>query len=337
MKTVNIMFDSFGKWKNKWDSDVRSKSAAEIAEIIYHLPLTRLVAKIIEHNVNGVKFIRFVENNSQFIKQETGWKLENIYQLNVTLYRHKTFEEKEFVDNMTKMLNPLPDSVKNKIKNTILSFDVETLHFQIKHGMEIHDFSDSVINMIDKLIESNEEYKTTNIDNAYVGDDFVKRVYEVIAGCFIVDDNKSNRDKAWTCQNCHNFNFIKLIGSKRRTNLSTCSLCGINQRDAIILKLKNCDTFVNVNNIMEYDTETEEKRPDIENLIKNAAKHKSFDLKCPHRNDNQPCPSLLRLAKYLIVYKRWLHTVYEKTKGYDDINKTIQIDVEKFIGNEEYQ
>eukprot|EP01084_Bolivina_argentea_P218183 370297_1 len=57
------------------------------------------------------------------------------------------------------------------------------------------------------------------------------------------------------------------------------------------------------------------------------------NLSCPNRNDKQMCPSLKRLAKQLIIHKRWVYTVYTKTKGEDSIDRTIEIDVDKFIDN----
>eukprot|EP01084_Bolivina_argentea_P012588 23558_1 len=38
-----------------------------------------------------------------------------------------------------------------------------------------------------------------------------------------------------------------------------------------------------------------------------------------------------------IVYKRWLYTVYKKTNGNDNIEKTIQVDIEKYVDNDTFK
>lgn len=76
---------------------------------------------------------------------------------------------------------------------------------------------------------------------------------------------------------------------------------------------------------------------EIDELIKKATDKQSFDLRCPSRNDDKPCPHILNLSRQLIKYKRWLHTIYKKSKGNDGIKKTIKIDIARYVQDEIYK
>ena len=64
----------------------------------------------------------------------------------------------------------------------------------------------------------------------------------------------------------------------------------------------------------------------IDSLMKSVLTAKSFDLSCPNRNDSKNCPSIWRLARSLIHYKRWLQAI-DDIKVYEDIQNTIQVNI----------
>eukprot|EP01084_Bolivina_argentea_P309521 535397_1 len=90
-----------------------------------------------------------------------------------------------------------------------------------------------------------------------------------------------------------------------------------------------------VNHIV--DCKQDEKDDDIDELMKQTLKSQSFALFCLNRNDKEICPSIWKLAKHLIKYKRWLFTIYKNNDGDNNIEKTIQADVDKFIDNNTFQ
>ena len=96
----------------------------------------------------------------------------------------------------------IPDVIKEKIKFKILESNVESLAFKIKNGKEIDEFSESMINLVDELIEQNEEYKTNHDEKAYLNDDFVPKLYSIIGNIFIYknlnEDRLSCEQKQWT-------------------------------------------------------------------------------------------------------------------------------------------
>eukprot|EP01083_Nonionella_stella_P174023 602122_1 len=359
--TLDIVFACFDRWM-KDNPEIESLSAEEIGSIFYDFPLNQLLDTIRDKGIDGAAWAEMYAKQEleAFIKERTGWNEEEIYQINAVLFMHKTWTKHEFMDNMTRITNDetlgLASAFKEVIKQTILEFNVEKLHFKIKHGMEINAFSDTAINLVDYVQDMNDEYVKNGHADAYKEDDLVRRVYECIADCFILkyDDTAAEQDEdhdvdefsirldkqtPWICGNCSNFNFHKCIGGTIQSDVSICSLCGIHQRDAIILKLKNYDTYIMVSarKQQQYEEDDEETYGAIDSLIKTASDHPSYSLQCPNRNDDTPCPSMITLARNLIIYKRWIDTVYKKTNGKDGIDKTIHIDIAKYINDKQYQ
>eukprot|EP01084_Bolivina_argentea_P071286 129629_1 len=423
-ETFQIIMEDFKTWRMQSMDDIKDKSAAEVAYQIYNFPLNNLINRINTDNIDGYQFIQYYTQDNRFIKEETGWNETEIYQIESILFDHYTYTEQHFKQNMSNVLsnnysNILSKTVINAIQNLFLQTNVEQLHFQIKHGRNIEGFSEKVTNMIYDLVQNNDE-------NANVP---VKKIYEAIAKCFILthDVQKTKNTmlisqptrKDWLCSNCSNYNFHNYIGGEINTDLSLCLLCGVQQIDCIIMKLKDADTFVMTNEVdfndetstvayalhfntndkvkvkmkdlklvgtirwigksdqwakgiwygIELDSESllyghngyyngarffgcpdkygiyvqqhqiiqKIEKDDIDLMIEDAMKSDSFVLSCPNRTDNVCCPCMIRLVKYLIIYKRWLHTVYKKTKGNDGIEKTIQIDISKNVNNEIYK
>eukprot|EP01084_Bolivina_argentea_P050092 92104_1 len=345
-ETMDIMVAGFNIWKaNNSKKDVEKKSAAENGCMFYVYPLQKLLKTIIRNNIDGKKFIQKCKNSKKWIHIQTGWKDTETYQIKAMLFRYSTFTNARF-----RHKKYLSDFFNTKIEQIIDRFinekqcDDEDLWFKIKHAMDIQAFSDEIVNMVDELVEINEEYKRKHMDEAYYKDDFVNQIYHLVAECFILsNDNELDKDKLylndqnqWTCQNCRNFNFFRYIGKKMNYDLFTCSLCGIRQKDAIILKLKNYDTFAMVNNIENECKSNKAACNDIDNLIREVIQKKSFDLRCPNRNDAEECPSFIQLSKHLILYKKWIKIVSKNDKN-NGIQKTIEIDVIKYIDNVTYK
>eukprot|EP01083_Nonionella_stella_P300037 1022240_1 len=363
--TLDIVFACFDRWM-KDNPEIESLSAEEIGSIFYDFPLNQLLDTIRDKGIDGAAWAEMYAKQEleAFIKERTGWNEEEIYQINAVLFMHKTWTKEEFMDNMTRIMNDetfgFADSFKEVIKQTVLEFNVEKLHFKIKHGMEIQAFSDTAVNLVDYVQDMNDEYVQNRHADAYPDDDLVRRVYECVADCFILkytapktneeDEDESDDDMdefsipldkqtPWICANCSNFNFHKTIGGVIQSDLTVCSLCGIHQRDAIILKLRNYDTYIMVSTrTQKKDEQEDESAYDaIDSLINTASDHPSYNLHCPNRNDNRPCPAMLTLARNLIIYKRWIQTVFKKTNGKDDIDKTIRIDIPTYIDDKQYK
>eukprot|EP01084_Bolivina_argentea_P051345 94452_1 len=159
VETMKIMFTYFEKWKNDEPTEVESKSTEEIAHILFHHPLNNLLTDIMKKNIDGKHFINNIKQSS-IIEAATGWDKDDIYQIQSVLLKHHTLSRSQFIQNMNNILTQkynksLTSDVINRITDFILQFDVETIHFKIKNGKNIDEFSDKIINFVDELIENN--------------------------------------------------------------------------------------------------------------------------------------------------------------------------------------
>eukprot|EP01084_Bolivina_argentea_P020913 38846_1 len=343
-ETMKIMFNYFDKWKNDEPDEVESKSTEEIAHILFHHPLNNLLTNIMEKNIDGKLFINNTKENS-FMEAATGWDKNDIYQIQSVLLKHHTFSRSQFIQNMNNILTQtysksLTTDVINRITEVILQFDVEEIHYKIKNGKNIDEFSDKIINLVDELIEKN----TNEYDN-----NFVTNIYEFISECFIFNDNSIDNDydlissqrQHWICNNCSNFNFHIFVASNMKRDLSSCTLCGIKQRDSIILKLRDIDTYITtthaVNTVEKTVDDTGIKEDEFDMLLKQIQFQKSVNILCPNRMDNEPCPSIMRLARQLLNYNKWIATVHKVTNGKDNIDNTVNINIEEIINDKMYK
>eukprot|EP01084_Bolivina_argentea_P297487 512520_1 len=272
-ESLQIGFKYFKIWKNDQMHEIKSKSAKQIGQMIYNYPLFNLLNEIKSKNVDGTKMIE----DSEFIGQSTGWGKQDIYQIKSTLLTRQSFTSKQFTENVNKILaqsaiKTLPNTTIDEIKNMLLSCEAEIIHYHLKKGInckQLDDFSDVVINLVDELIEMNKIAKENNTE-AYVKDDFVKKVYNIMAESFIFNHNLGAND--WVCSNCSNHNFVKMIGSQVCRELLICELCGIKQQKSIILRLRNQETVASESQSRHYSSNHNDTKT-FENELKNELKN----------------------------------------------------------------
>eukprot|EP01084_Bolivina_argentea_P310774 537813_1 len=290
-QTFHIMFNEFDEWIKQ--NNTTNLSSVEIGYEIYHLPLNKLVKKIIDEEINGERFENYCQTDANFIETHTGWDKDEIYQIEAQLWANKTYKKHEFIDNMQLCVKEtcLSMTTVKCIENTILKFenDLESIHLNIKHGKRNQEFNEAIINMVNDLSDQNDI-----------------EIYKLIASCFMwnecriqTDVNKAMfRKYQWNCYNCGNVNFCAFVDSKINNDLQKCALCGITQTAAIMYNLRNHNTFI----MKPNDAETKNDNYSIDEMIKDVILTNDFDLTCTNRNNNDSCPSIIRLAKYLIQY-----------------------------------
>eukprot|EP01083_Nonionella_stella_P205315 747771_1 len=342
--TIDIMFNDvdYESWMH-----LASKPAEEIGATLFDHPLNKLLLRIQNEPINGQRFIESLHHQN-VIQEETGWNDDTIHQIQSILFRHHTFTPSEFAQHMkyifhTKYVTKLSAPMISTMKEMILQHDVSTLHYQIKNAQNIEEFSHCVINMVDELVSKNEEHKYNCNDDAHDHTDLIQVIYEAIAECFIFGDDYDPmclKLQHWICNKCSNCNINAVISGILTTNVTICTLCGMSQRDQIVLKLRNCDTYMMVNDVhKDQNRKKNAMDGDIDALIERVmGADKSFDLHCPNQNNNnKPCESMLRLAKMLVIYKRWLQRIHQSGAGNDDITQTIKVDVSVHIDNDTFK
>eukprot|EP01083_Nonionella_stella_P265175 898586_1 len=357
--TLNIVYD---QWECEDHDAVQSKSTEETVDMLYQYPLKRLLSRIEKDNINGADFIRLLHEKRDIIADETGWDEDEAYQIQSILFRDHTLTASEFKRQMNRIFNAakLPTEAIEQMKQTILEYDVESVHYNIKNALSIDTFSDAMIHMVDQLMGDKEEQKESTLHDETEG--FVKLIYESIADCFIFDatscqmgndDPNSHylclRLQHWICNNCGNCNVNTMINSERM-HKDICILCGITQREQIIRKIKNYATYRLIHQVKKKprttatpviaikDTDSDPLTASISDTIQQASEDQSFDLSCPDQNNNDKCGYILRLTEVLIKYKRWLYTIDPTpTKHKVDIEKTIKVNIPKYIDNHCFQ
>ena len=405
---------------------LKSKSAAEIGYILYNAPINNLLTRILRDDINGAKFI---EGKGQFIITETGWDYNEMIQLRAVLLRHETFTKSETNEKIAQIMDKcsLPNTVKTKIKELLLTYNLQKLNHKLRHNGDIEQFGDAVINLVDDLVHKNEEYKADDdVDKVYYNDNFVRKIYTTIAESFIFTEEEIIQPQGsllslkyeWYCNNCGNYNYGQRIDSVDKKYLAKCILCGVLMKESIIMKIRKQPTFTMIKSINVTDSKNDTiyhighhikftmKDHELKGRVlwigkcdifgdglwygvkldskndkyghngdykgvchfKCADKYgvyiehsqiisdgigelmnklfnkcdtdtgkRVFDLSCPNRNDHVRCPSIWRLCRSLIRYKRWIQTVCDKNDKYEDITETIKIDPKEFITDEVYK
>eukprot|EP01084_Bolivina_argentea_P320146 555449_1 len=337
VETLNMIFDYFSKWKNLHHDSITSIPAEQIAEILYNHPVDRLVRRINDEHIDGEMMVEILEKgDDEIFSLTTGWDNEDIEQVKLLLLKCSSMTKKQFRHHFyrTLVLNnkSISHTIISKIREMFDKIDTEKIHYQIKNNRnstEMQICCDKISNMVDEIVKNKDNH-----------DDLIKLTYDAVAKCFIPDNHLLLDTHDWSCTNCGNYNFRQWINGKMNDNLSICSLCGISQVDSIILKIRNHDTFVMVN-IDDNDSSCHEKdqktNDDIDILLQEIINTQNIDLMCLNRNDNKQCPSILRLCKQLIIYKRGLQSISNKSNKTTNINKTIEVDVNTFVDNETYR
>eukprot|EP01083_Nonionella_stella_P105141 302268_1 len=199
--TFNIIFQSFDQFKKNDNRDIVSKSANQMARILYEYPLKQLLTALRKDRIDGQRIIGILDD-IKYIRTHTGWGDKQIHEIKSALLRNWTFTKKEFIDHMNSVLydRSQPTSLSNmiidKMKHVLVELDVEQIHYDIRNNRNIQYFSDIVIQMVNDIIR---QYpKQDGIDC-----DLIHTIYETVALCFIARDNNSlNWNSVFNLSDC---------------------------------------------------------------------------------------------------------------------------------------
>eukprot|EP01084_Bolivina_argentea_P150257 262418_1 len=115
----------------------------------------------------------------------------------------------------------IPKMIRDQLIVAILDeqFDIELIFYKIKHNQNIQHFSETIVNVMEEIID-NVPQNNQKINCS-----------AIIAECFVYHDNQS---PDWVCYHCGNWNHAQYINNKLKNNISICCLCGITQIDSIM-------------------------------------------------------------------------------------------------------
>eukprot|EP01083_Nonionella_stella_P043663 117826_1 len=165
--TLDLMFSCYAQWKNELQhpyEEITSKTAHQMAHILFHYPLNRLLNRIMYKNIDGSQLIKSLtmeqrdKNIRHIIAKETGWDSDEVIQILSVLFKHHTWTQSEFSRNFDRVwgkheYNALSKHI-SEIKDIVLHHhNVEVIHYKIKHAQRIDEFNDCIINMVDEMID----------------------------------------------------------------------------------------------------------------------------------------------------------------------------------------
>eukprot|EP01083_Nonionella_stella_P011368 32312_1 len=234
----------------------------------------------------------------------------------------------------------LSKDIADRIKGVMSQHNIEETHYKIKNALNIDEFADSVMNMVDEWTQNEYKENPKPTDKSEV---VITQIYRTIAQCFVFDAkgkdhlNEKRDDlllelQHWICNHCGNCNVNSYVDCSFTTDIAVCTLCGMDQIDQIVLKLRGHDCYTMVNDAHVTHCTIDSKQSDdesIDELIAEAINNDgAFNLLCPSQNGKALCGSILSLANRLIQYKRWLNTIHYKARR--SIGKTVKVDPNTF-------
>ena len=105
------MFDNFNTFKNRKNSDeLRTKSAPEIACIIYHFSIKESLEQIQNDKINGSQFIKMYQNKDKFIEISLDGTRGKYIKLKL-FYSETQYDTKEITQNMNEIMNKKKQSL----------------------------------------------------------------------------------------------------------------------------------------------------------------------------------------------------------------------------------
>eukprot|EP01083_Nonionella_stella_P084400 233630_1 len=231
-KTFEIIMSHCKEWKDDVTrqniDDLKSKSAEQIAVILLSYPLSRVVRRIMNDHIDGKRFIEsMIASNEDIIAEETGWAKDDVYQIQSMLFRHHTFTQSQFEQNMDDILSQeyttkLSKDIVERIKWVMSQHNVEKIHYRIKNAMSIAPFADSVMDMVDEWTQSVYKQNPKAKDENEL---ILTHIYHAIAQCFVFS-MKNEDDLLRELQHWNS-----CINSSFTTDVTVCTLCGLRQID----------------------------------------------------------------------------------------------------------
>eukprot|EP01083_Nonionella_stella_P103304 294878_1 len=335
--TFGILLRKVKYWKTIQDENIIKQRAEEVGYLLCRYPADRLMERVCNKNdpISGIKVIQYYRRKNGWIKRITGWDDAQIYQIHAVLFKHGASLSKRIRQRAFAIFaQRFEYSIASKLRKCIRVYsdiDLETINYEFKNGHTDlqSNFTDTIMDFVSKHSKQSDGL----------------RIYKAVVDCFIpnyteMSENLSeyvlDLDESWTCCNCSNYNFSNYIDGKINMDLSICALCGISRRDAVIMVLKHYDTYTMVNAVgqhvsMPMATETDTKEDET---IRAVIKNHNLRLFCLHSDDgnsNEACPSILRLAKQLLIYKNWI------SKINDNILSTTQVHIERDVNNDQFK
>lgn len=99
-QTLEIMLLELHEWRKAMDSDLKTKSADEVAHVLWHYPLNKAVAMIKHRKFDGTAFMDILCNQPDVIRMETGWSDVELEQIQLLFGEYASLTRKQILNNI---------------------------------------------------------------------------------------------------------------------------------------------------------------------------------------------------------------------------------------------
>ena len=314
--TANVMLEALKKWLYEGEhlNALFTASPEDVAQLIMEFPIQSLKKAIRTQNIDGKAFVENPDKIQMIFEEAIGWEKKECSLLRDVLLRRISFTEKQILEKIqrigTETKPPIHQSLITKLKNRLAAEgNLESVHYKLRVDAVIDDgFRILVRDILDELLQSRE---IIDVDES----NFISLFFETISGAMVMKTKDGKGQLPWRCPCCGNLNVHKVIGYRMVTNISTCSICGVTQCEAITMAIKGIplpfqrqSSPSNSSGDQEFD--------DDETFIYQRAENKRYDLHSQAQRDGNLCPVLIHIAKLLLNQRRYLM---------DDVAKSVNM------------
>ena len=247
IETMNIILESMRRWMITADAKaLHAASTDAVARLIAEFPIKKLQEAIVhQKDFNGKDMIKDPDQFTKIVKDETGWMKADCDLLAQFLLRRISLESSQILDNVQRVATDhdsiIPSSMIIKLKDGLQDCYLEEVHFEMRtKGMMDQDFVDAVYNLNERLSKKFMAKK----QNDEIKKQFEREYFDIVSSALLMTHhldsnvNKRSAQSSWICVYCGHLNAPNVVHYRMTVNAVGCSLCGIMQKEAIIMVLR---------------------------------------------------------------------------------------------------
>ena len=238
VETMDIIMKTMKKWMFTVNvGALHSASTQLAARMMIQIPIQNLKNVLMEKQVDGKWFIKESQKEpnefTEIVQRSTGWSKSDSILLTEVMLRRISLTKDQILERMLDVGRRNWEDVLTKeaiteMRNTISSAGtLESVQFELRtRGTVQRQFSDSVLKLMKELKPE------------LAGDRFERAFFDVASSGIMINDGGESGQCPWICCFCGNLNVVDIVDCLATTDISTCSLCGIKHKDAVVMALR---------------------------------------------------------------------------------------------------
>ena len=373
VETMDIIMKTMRNWMFTVNAGTLHSASTQLAaRMMIQIPIQNLKNVLLEKHIDGKWFIKESKKKpnglTDIVRASTGWSMSDCILLKDVLIRRISLPRDQILEKIQSVggKGPIPMSLINEfVRKLTLDYDLEDIQYELQtQGTVCWQFIDSVHNLLVEILQ-----KQNKEDLALDDGRSVAALFDVVSSALIQSDGvvrrSSDRSNLWICSFCGNLNVFHIVDCVPRTNISKCSLCGIQHKDAVIMALKQiatpffgierapktakgqcvCCGLLSVDNSqslqcpfcgVEESVALEMVEQGISTPfddIMQFARNKTAELHCAQQKDSALYPAIKRIAFILMKQRR-----YQMLTEEAEHHQTLTVyELRRFVHSNEYE